>query len=121
MRVRSVDSNNDWNYGKGRNDYKKDREAVKQCIKTELQCFLNDCYFEKTKGIDWFNLLGEKDILALQLAITATILNEYGVRTIIEISYDLDNNRTMNLNYRINSIFGPFEGSAGITPDGIVI
>lgn len=75
MIVRAIDGDNDWLFGKGRNDYRRNLDAVTQCIKTRLQEFLGDCFFNTTAGIDWFNLLGGKNQTALNLAISSVILN----------------------------------------------
>jgi hypothetical protein len=64
-RSRSVDDDNDWNFGKGRNDYVRNIRAVEQNIRTRLNSFLGDCFFSTGSGLDWFNLLGNKNQIAI--------------------------------------------------------
>lgn len=106
MIVRAIDTNNDWLFGKGRNDYKSNMDAIIQNIKTRLQSFLGDCFFAQGDGIDWFNLLGGKDRLALQLEVTAAILNTDGVTRLNSLS--ISENRTtrrITLQYYVETVF----------------
>jgi hypothetical protein len=104
--VRSVDGNNDWQFGKGRNDYKRNQLAVAQNIKTRLQSFLGDCFFDEEAGIDWFNLLGAKNQLALELAISSTILNTENVTGLLQLNIVLDPvTRNLLIQYACQTIF----------------
>lgn len=105
MIVRAIDSDNDWQFGKGKNDYKQNLNAVAQNIKTRLQSFLNDCFFDTTAGIDWFNLLGGKNQIALNLAINATILNTLNVTGLNQISVTLDANRVFRVQYNVQTSY----------------
>jgi hypothetical protein len=105
MIVRSIDSDGDWNFGKSRNDYLSANDAIGQNIKTRLQSFLGDCFFAMSAGIDWFNLLGSKNIIGLQLSIQATILNTTGVTRIVDFSLSLETNRRLNLQYTVETIY----------------
>ena len=105
MIVRSIDSEGDWSFGKGRNDYLSANDAIGQNIKTRLQSFLGDCFFAMSAGIDWFNLLGSKNIIGLQLSIQATILNTTGVTRIVDFSLTLETNRRLNLQYTVETIY----------------
>lgn len=75
MIVRALDSNGDWTFGKGKNDYLSGNAAVAQLIKTRLLSFLGDCFFDTGAGLDWFTYLGSKDQTAVNLAVAAVILN----------------------------------------------
>lgn len=107
MRVRAIDSLGDWTFGKGANDYKVNLNAVAQDIKTRLNSFLGDCFFKRTAGIDWFNLLGGKDLIALNLAINATILNTANVTGLLQTSANLDHvTRIYSVTYIVQTSFG---------------
>lgn len=131
MRVRALDSNNDWTFGRGQNDYLQRNRAIGQNIQTRLASFLGDCYFDTRAGIDWFNLLGGKDLIALNLAINAVILNTEGVSSIIEISIDLDRStRKVVIVYSVTTIYSGLtspssvvQGTADflVTEDGDII
>ena len=58
MRVRNIDHNNDWLFGKGHSDYTTAAYAVGLDIKMRLQEWVNDCFFALQKGIDWKRRLG---------------------------------------------------------------
>lgn len=106
MIVRGVDTNNDWLFGKGRNDYKTNLNAIIQNIKTRLQSFLGDCFFAQSAGVDWFNLLGGKDRTALQLEVSSAILNTEGVTKLNDLS--ITENRTtrrITLQYNVDTVF----------------
>ena len=105
MIVRSIDSDGDWSFGKGKNDYLSANDAIGQNIKTRLQSFLGDCFFAMSAGIDWFNLLGSKNIIGVQLSIQATILNTTGVTRIVDFSLSLETNRRLNLQYTVETIY----------------
>ncbi len=105
MRVRTVDAENDWLFGKGRNDYSQDNKAVAQLIQTRLQSFLGDCFFASNEGLDWWNLLGSKNQIALNLAITSVILNTPNVIRLRQLSVSLDEQRNFTVQYEVNTAF----------------
>lgn len=106
MIVRSTDSTGDWEYGAGKNNYKKNRDAVAQNIRTRLKMFLGNCFFAMEAGIDWFNLLGGKDLIALNLAVRATILNTEDVISLNQITLSLDDTRNLFLTYEVTTVYG---------------
>lgn len=103
--VRSVDGNNDWKFGKGKNDYKRDLDAVTQNIKTRLQSFLGDCFFAVQDGVDWFTLLGGKSKAAVSLAISSTILNTEGVTSLVELNLEVTASRDLLVNYTVTTVY----------------
>jgi hypothetical protein len=105
MRVRAIDGTHDWQFGKGQNDYRRDNLAISQNINTRLNSFLGDCFFSTGEGIDWFNLLGNKDQLALNLAISAVILNTPGVTGLLQISVVLDVKRNLTVTYQVQTVY----------------
>lgn len=89
MRFRNVDTNGDWVFGKGRNSYLVDTEALMMNIKTRLMSFLNDCFFDTEAGIDWWNLLGAKNQKALLASVQRVVLRSANVRRIVDMQYRL--------------------------------
>jgi len=75
MIIRSLDSNGDWTFGKGKNDYLSNQSAAIQLIGTRLKSFLGDCFFDILGGLNWFSYLGAKDQAILTLAVSSTIIN----------------------------------------------
>lgn len=111
MIVRALDDNGDWTFGKGINDYKKNKDATAQSIGTRLNSFLSDCFFNLTGGLDWFNLLGAKDQVALNLATSASILNTPNVIAIQQILIDLSNQLNLTIKYNVSTVYGPINGA----------
>lgn len=129
--VRALDSLGDWTFGKGKNNYKRNRDAVAQDIQTRLNSYLGNCFFDTSAGIDWFNLLGAKDQTALNLAISATILNTQDVKTVLQLSSGLNSRtRRFTVQYTVSTIYGnvaqilaqsPTSGVLITTQDGFIL
>lgn len=105
MIVRSLDENGDFTYGKGINNYKTYNDAIAQSITTRLKSFLGDCFFATDQGIDWWNLLGSKNTIALNLAVSATILKTSGVTGIKQLNIILDRLRNITIQYEVTTIY----------------
>lgn len=105
MRVRSLDSSGDWNYGRGINDYKTGNLAVAQNIQTRVSSFLKDCFFALGDGIDWWNLLGAKNQLALEFSVRAQILNTKEVTGILQLEAELDADRDFAMRYNVQTAY----------------
>jgi len=116
MRVRALDANGDWTFGKGQNDYKFGRDAAAQAIGTRLKSFTGDCFFDIGAGIDWWNLLGSKNRLALELAISNSILNTPGVTRIVPNTFSstLDADRNLSVSCQVDTVFGVVTVSEGL-------
>lgn len=107
MIVRSIDIDNDFTFGQGKNNYKRDRFAVAQNIKTRLQSFLGDCFFSPSHGVDWFTLLGGKNFTALKLAIITTVLNTRYVTSLVEIDFIPNpDDRSVYIKYTVDTEYG---------------
>ncbi len=115
MRVRQIDVDHDWLFGKGQNDYVRGNAAIVQTINTRLNSFLGDCFFDIGAGIDWFNLLGSKDQTALNLAISAVIdpyiagirvgQNTPGVVRLVQLSTNLNTARRFTVTYQVDTVY----------------
>lgn len=118
MIVRALTATGDWTYGKGLNDYKFGLQAVAQSIQTRLSSFFGDCFFDTNAGIDWLNLLGSKEELALQLSVAATILNTPNVVSLISSSVTSNSrNRTLLLQYSVLTVFGTVTRTVSFSTD----
>lgn len=105
MICRVLDGNDDWSFGRSKQDYLTGNSAIAQCIVTRLRCWYNDCFFDMLDGIDWlFYLGGSKSTLALELSISSRIINSYGVLALNKISMTLDANRNFSISYGVQSI-----------------
>ncbi len=129
MIIRGVDQSGDWTFGSGIQNYLFNQNAIGLNIKTRLQCFLNDCFFDMGFGIDYFNLLGTKNEAALIWSIRSIILDSEGVNSIVDVSLEKDENRNLFLSYEVTTIYGltvaadllfpvtPFSGISKFTAD----
>lgn len=114
MIVRSLDNLGDWRFGKGKNDYLARTKAIVQNISTRLKSFLGDCFFAVDEGLDWFNLLGSKNQLQLELAVRAVIMNTAGVTGIVYVKISLETiSRRIRMEYAVNTIY---TNATGETP-----
>lgn len=110
MKFRSLDNNGDWNFGNGLQNYITNEGAILLNLKTRLLSFLGDCYFDRTAGIDWFNLLTLKstneNLELIGLEITKIINSTEGITNIndFNLSYKNDD-RNLILEYNVDTIF----------------
>ncbi len=119
MIVRALDTNGDWLFGKGRNDYKSNQDAIAQNIQTRLLSFLGDCFFDTAAGIDWFNFLGGKNQTALNLAINAVILNTDNVTGMLQTSVNLSTSRVFTVQYRVQTTYSVLSGAFQYDLNGV--
>lgn len=89
MIFRSLTVDGDWNFGKGKNSYLRNNEALMMNIRTRLLSFLGDCFFDTEAGIDWWNLLGEKDMKSILASVQRIVLRSSQVRKIVNLDYTL--------------------------------
>lgn len=115
MIFRSLDENHDWNFGKGKNDYLSENEAIGLNVKTRILSWYKDCFFALFDGIDWYNRLGSKNQrVALENDLRNVILQSEGVTGIVEFSTELIG-RNFSASYTINTIYGKgFQNSINV-------
>lgn len=106
MKVRAVDTNHDWTFGLGLQDYKVNERAIGQNIKTRLLSFYRDCFFDSEAGIDWFNLLGYGTRALLLMSIKQTILATENVVGINSVDLQVDERaRSFTVSYDVKTIY----------------
>lgn len=109
MTFRAITATNDWQFGRGTGSYFRDNDAIMANVKTSLLFFLNDCFFALNVGIDWWNLLGQKNPAAEQnilLETRKTIAGCYGVTKINSVrAVFTSGTRRLQIYYSINTIF----------------
>lgn len=114
-KVRGLDSNGDWTFGKGLANYKRNDSAISQNVATRLKSFKNDWFLDTDANIDWFSILGNKNNeQTIKLEVTRVVKATEGVlrvnsveivevdadrRAVIEVDFDTINNK--NLRERI--------------------
>ena len=107
MIVRAIDPvTRAWYFGKGLNDYRRTTDAIVQSIDTRLSSFVGGCFFDLGAGINWFYLLGAKDQISLNLAISTVILNTPNVTGILQLSTSLnDVTRAFTVQYQVQTTY----------------
>ena len=112
--VNIVSGSGDWLFGQGLSNYATQNQAIALNIQTALNTFLDDAFWYTNFGIDWINLLGNKNTEAAIVAQTRNIIaNCYGVISINSVNAYLNNaSRTLTLNYNINTIYSTSVSSA---------
>ena len=104
MRVRAITSEREWTFGKGKQSYKIDDEAIAQNVQTRVLSFLGDCFFDTNAGIDWWNLLGVGRRDDLLRSIQLTILGTEGVVAINSVDY-YTKDRMLVVTYDIKTVY----------------
>ena len=111
MIVRSLDKNHDWTFGAGKNNYRTNLNALAQNLQTRLLCFLGDCFFDLTTGINWWFYLGSRNRQdELQMEVADVILSTENVTSIENLQMDLNANREIKLTYTIDTALGRLDG-----------
>ena len=114
MRSRSVNDDNDWEFGKGIASYKNPFLSVQQEIKTRLLEFLGDCFFNQGAGVDWYRLVGSRNQEELAIAVSSIILNTDGVTRIVDYTISLDNQRRLQLQYEVDTVYNRMGGEVTV-------
>lgn len=105
MIIRAVDSDGDWKFGKGKNDYLKNRDAIKQNTETRLKEWKGNCFFAPNNGPDYENLLDAGTKNLLDRDIKRVILQSEGIIKIKEFESSVDDDREYSATATLIDIF----------------
>lgn len=106
MNFRALDSNGDWTFGNGVQNYLVEADAINVDIATALKTFLNECFFALNFGVDWWNLIGSKNQQGIILQCRTMIVSRYGVVKINEVQVILDRvTRKLSISYNVDTIY----------------
>lgn len=110
MIIRNLDSDADWTFGQGRQNYLRAEPAIELNIATRVRSFLNDCFWALEFGIDWWNLLGAKNPAAqtnILIQVRSTVANSFGVVRINTVEAVTDSGtRRLTVKLNIDTIYG---------------
>lgn len=107
MKVRALDSTNDWTFGRGLQSYKSDLDALNQSIITRLRQWKGNCFFAVNEGVDWNSYLGRGTKKLLDLDIKRVILQTGGVLKISSYESTLDRDtRALSVTASISTVYG---------------
>lgn len=114
IKMRNIDGNGDWCFGNNLQDYGDNLVSTSNNIKTRLQSVKYDCFFDLMSGIDWFNILGNRGKYAMdtiEINVRLCILQSLYVTEIVDLKVIPNEDRSLNLEYTINTIFGKITDS----------
>lgn len=106
FKIHAIDDKNDWTCG----EYKTNNDGLAQNIKTKLQEWIGDCFFNVPTGIDWTNRLAnptaklQQEVLLSE--IRALILQIDGVVNVEELNATFNRStRNLSVDYNVNTVF----------------
>lgn len=106
MLFRNLTPSNDWTFGSGLSNLTDKNQAIGLNVKTRLQSWVGDCFFDTGAGIDWVNRLGSKSQRALlEQELRRVILQSFGVSGIAAFDSTLIG-RNFSATFTINTIYG---------------
>ena len=91
MRVRRVDKNHDWTFGRGLNNYANGSEAIWLSVKMILLSVRNDWFLDLDHGINWFEYWQKNpNMLEMEMDVKTHVLNVDGVVKIDTYDVSID-------------------------------
>jgi hypothetical protein len=111
MIFRNLDSDGDWQFGRGKQNYLTENYAIMKNIETTLKWFYSECFFAPDAGIPWFSLLGQKNSDIVILALKTAIMACYGVTKVSDLIFNLSENREATITFYIDTIYS--QGASG--------
>lgn len=106
VKFRTLDSNWDFQFGRGKQDYASDSMAVSYRLKTKLLSWFRDCFFDVEAGVDWKNILGSKGTKSqADSAVRQLVVTDEGVDSLVSFDSSMSG-RTYNCSIRVKTIYG---------------
>lgn len=109
MIIRNVDENGDWVFGKGKNDYRKDQDGLVVNLKTRLQEWKFDCFFNEEGGIDYKNFLDRNTKVFLDSDVKRVILQTDGVLRINSFISEVSIDREYSVESNLSTTYGSLQ------------
>lgn len=107
MIFRALDSNSDWTFGKGKQNYLRDLDAITLNLITRLNQWKGDCYYSPAEGVDYNNFLDKGTKVFLDRDIKRVILQSEGILKINSFESVLSSDiRELEIETSINTIYG---------------
>ncbi len=104
MIFRQLDQNHDWTFGKGKNNFTSQNDAIKLDIKTRLLEWYRDCFFNMSAGIDYPNRLERSQRKNIETDTKRIILTTNNVTELVSFSTSLTD-RSFRASYQVRTIF----------------
>ena len=109
MSYRKLDSNGDYTFGQGVNNFYVDQpETVGQAVMTKLKLFQGEWFLDTTAGTPYSSqILGAGMVATYDAAIQDVILSTPGVNSIISYTSSVNTaTRSAEINCTIDTIYG---------------
>ena len=118
MATRALDSNGDWTFGQGKQNYLIGAKEVQQNAVTRIKSFKNDWFSDTEQCSDWFNILGNTNNENIIISEVIRVLRgTFGIRQIIDVKVISNFDRQATIKIICNTIFDTeFENLIGIDP-----
>lgn len=110
MKYRKLDSNGDYSFGNGNQDFLKDTpDTVAQAVLTRLRLWLGEWFLDTSEGTAYQEgVLGKNDEATANAVMRERILGTQGVLSITAFSSSLNRDlRTYAVSATIDTIYGP--------------
>lgn len=110
MTYRKLDSNGDYSFGRSKQDFVTDSNAVAQAIKTRLLLLFGEWWEDQSDGLPLFqSILGvsgtEDNLESVNLLIQERIINTDNVTDIVDYTSSYVN-RSLSVSCTVNTTFG---------------
>ena len=106
MRISGLTQDGDWQFGKGRANYLRRSDAIRQNVLTRIRSFANDWFIDVNDGIPWIDMLGTKDNETRVLReIEKRVLSTSGVRLIERLRVTDITSRNATIELSVIDIF----------------
>lgn len=110
MKIRRLNKNGDWTFGRGISNYADSDEAILLNCKTRLMSFKNDWFLDQNQNIDWFTILGQKNNEQTIInEVERVCLNSEGIVKVVSIEVVKSDNRSANIEIVVNTIFSELQ------------
>lgn len=112
MRVRELDKNHDWTFGRSKSNYLNGSDAIAQSVKTKLLSLKNDWFLNRKDGTAWFDYLDKNpNTQALEMDCKRKILGIKGVEEITFFDIQLNSEtRELLIQVEYNDKFNQSRG-----------
>ena len=104
MTVRQIDTENDWTFGSGISNYKRNSDEIRQNIKTRLQMWKDNCFFALKNGVDYNRYLTGTSNKLLEEDVRRVIIQTIGVAELKDIQV-IVKDRKLELSYTVTDIY----------------
>jgi len=106
MKFRNLDPKTlDWTFGKGRQSFATDNQAIGLNVATSLRFFSGECFINRLIGLPWFQLLGLVNSPEAYYMIKSYIEAQFGVLKVNQIKLNVSEDRLFSLDLDITTLY----------------